>query len=367
MRRTIAVLYWSLAAVWVMADIPRQPNAVVLGSSAALTGPAAELGLRFHFGARAYFDEINKTHALRNQSIYSELMDDGYEPTKAQLNTRKLLGPKEVVALFGYVGTPTSYAALPLVNQAQIPFVGAFTGAQSLRVPVNPYVFNIRASYDDEAKVIAKSLQHRGAHKLNVLYQYDAFGEAGLSAMRRAIEGTGVEIGSTASVPRNIRNVARAVDELVRKQPADAIYMVSTYATCASFIRSARMAGFKGRFYALSFTGLEPLRSSLGGEMSGVSVSQVVPDPSKSSLPLVGDYKRAMAKEGANAVDAVSLEGYIVARVLVEALKHAPPHPTRADMLKALDTLGDLDLGGFHLHFSPNDHEASHWVELLDE
>lgn len=367
MQRIYMILVWVLAALAAWGDSPNAPDAIVVGSSAALTGPAAELGLRFHFGARAYFDELNRTHGMHAESVYRELLDDGYEPTKAQINTQYLLKQPEVVALFGYVGTPTSNAALPLVNQARMAFVGAFTGADSLRNPASPYVFNIRASYEDEAQVIAKALRHRGVQKLNVLYQYDAFGEAGLAAMRHALKGTGIEIGETASVPRNMRNVERAVNELVRKQPADAIYMVSTYATCASFVRGARAAGYKGRFYALSFTGLEPLRASLGGDLNGISVTQVVPDPARSSLPLAVDYKRAMGKEGAMTYDAVSFEGYIVARVLGEALKHAPAHPTRADVVKALDALGDLDLGGFHLHFSPGAHDGSHWVELVDE
>ena len=125
-------------------------DTIFIGQSAALSGPAEQLGKEMKTGAEAYFDLVNKAGGINGRKIKLVSLDDGYEPEKAAANTRKLINENKVLALFGYVGTPTSNAALPIFTEAKIPFIGAFTGAQSLRDPFNRYIFNVRASYFDE-------------------------------------------------------------------------------------------------------------------------------------------------------------------------------------------------------------------------
>ena len=125
-------------------------NTILLGESAAFSGPAAKLGEAMREGATAYFNEINQQGGVYGRQIKLVSLDDGYEPDRAVANTKALIDDKKVFALFGYVGTPTSYAVKPLVDAARIPFFAPFTGAQGLRVPVDRYIFNIRAGYFDE-------------------------------------------------------------------------------------------------------------------------------------------------------------------------------------------------------------------------
>src|SRR5512146_302620 len=184
---------------------------VVLGQSAAMTGPAGQLGKDMRTGAMLYFDHVNAHGGVNGRRIVLKTLDDGYEPPRAVANTRKLIDEDKVFALFGYVGTPTSMAALPVFTQAKVPFVGAFTGAEGLRNPVNPYVFNVRASYFDETEAIVRHLTAMSIDRIAIFYQNDAYGQAGLAGVERAMKKRNLQLVARATVERNTVDVAKAV------------------------------------------------------------------------------------------------------------------------------------------------------------
>jgi len=336
-----------------------------IGSSAALSGPAALLGQRFHAGAKAWFDQVNQRGGVHGMKIVVDLRDDAYESSRAEANTRILAEDSRTLALFGYIGTPTSREALPFVHRLKIPFVGAYTGAAMLRDPFDVSVFNVRASYADEAGALARAMANAGVRKLAVLYQADGFGRAGLEAMRSAAGVAGIDIAALTSVKRNTSLDKAEVQAMIESAQSDAIFMVSSYGTCAAFVRQAREQGYSGRFYSLSFPGKEPLREALGGSLEGVTISQVVPDVQDRSLPVVASYQQAMRKSGDTHFDSISLEGFIAARVLVEGIRRATPPLTRESLRQSLDGLGTLDLGGFALTYSARRHLGSSHVELV--
>ena len=103
-------------------------GAIVLGQSAPFTGPSAQLGLQFNLGAQLYFDQVNASGGVNGRRIELKRLDDGYDPERCVANTRQFIADG-VFALFGYVGTPTSLAALPLATEAKLPFFAPFTGA----------------------------------------------------------------------------------------------------------------------------------------------------------------------------------------------------------------------------------------------
>ena len=122
----------------------------MLGQSAAFTGAGgAARRSSSTRGAQLYFDARQCRRRRQRPQIELRTLDDGYEPDRCKANTEALI-KDDVFALFGYIGTPTSLAALPLVNQRKMPFFGPFTGAEALREPFNRYAFHVRASYFDE-------------------------------------------------------------------------------------------------------------------------------------------------------------------------------------------------------------------------
>ena len=335
-----------------------------LGASAALSGPAASLGRRFHAGAQAAFTHINHLGGIHGASVVLHVRDDAYEPERAEANTRMLLDDPRVLALFGYVGTPTTMAVLPLVKRAAIPFVGAYTGASFLREPQQTQVFNIRAGYNEEGLALARAMKDDGVKTVDLLYQADLFGRAGLESMREAASRLGLSLGVAAPHKRNSEDMDEAIGRLLAHGHGEAIFMISTYGSCAAAIKLARHRGYRGRFYALSFTGLEPLRQALGPAMKGVTLAQVVPDAENRHLPVVADYQQAMRSHGDRQFDAISLEGYIAARVMAEGLRRAHLPLSRESVGQGLDAIGSLDLGGFRLQLGPQQRRGSDFVEL---
>ena len=340
-----------------------QGRRIVLGQSAAFSGPAAQLGIQMNLGARTYFNALNAEGGVNGNSIDLQTLDDGYEPDRCKANTEKFIRD-DVFGLFGYVGTPTSLAALPLVVDAKIPFFGPFTGAQALREPFHKSVFHLRASYYDETALIVRNLTSLGLKKIAVFYQNDAYGKAGLEGVTRALKAQGLAPVALGTVERNTVNVAPAVRDIAAAMP-DAVVQISAYKSCAAFIRGARKAGYGGTFFNVSFVGTQALADELGKEGLGIVVSQVMPFPFSTTTAISREYLDAVRKAGADArPNYSSMEGYLAAKVFAEGLKRAGRNPSRDSLVSALESIQNASFGGFSVNFSPKDHVASHFVDL---
>ena len=364
MFRLFPVLCAITAATVAVAEVGVSDNRILLGQSAALSGPAQELGIEMRLGAQLYFEHVNRQGGIFGRSIELRSYDDGYEPDRTAPNTTRLIREDGVFALFGYVGTPTSNAAIPIFSEAKVPFIGAFTGADSLRHPFNRLIFNVRASYFEETERIVEEHASLGVQSVAVFYQNDAYGKAGLTGVERAMEKRKMKIVATGTVERNSVDVAAAVKTIHAARP-DLVIMISAYKSCAAFIRAMKQAGSPTRFYNVSFVGSRALASELGAEGFGVGISQVVPFPWSGTIPVVREYQKLL-KESApeRGVSFTSLEGFIAAKVMVEGLRRAGKDLTRDKLISALETMRNVDVGGFNVHFTPSDHDGSSFVEL---
>jgi ABC-type branched-subunit amino acid transport system substrate-binding protein len=337
---------------------------LVLGQSAAFTGPAAALGAEFRRGAVLYFDQVNAAGGVHGRSIFLLSLDDGYEPDRTLRNTRKLIEQDRVFALFGFVGTPTSKAALPLATRAGIPFFAPYTGAELLRSPFNRFVFNVRASYFQETAALVDYLMARELSDVAVFYQDDSYGRAGLEGVRRALARNGLSVGATGTVKRNTTDVAEAVESISAAAP-DAVVMISAYKSCGEFIRKAKEAGFDGPFLNVSFVGSTSLAMDLWLDARGVVVSQVVPFPADVSIPVVKEYNELLRSASQHGkVSYGSLEGFIAAKIFVQGLQRAGRELTREALITAFESLGTLDVGGFEVAWGPQGHPGSDFVDI---
>lgn len=339
-----------------------QEAPIVLGQSAAFSGPAQELGIQFHAGARLYFDQLNAQGGIGGRRVEILHLDDGYEPDRCVANTEQLIR-QDVLALFGYIGTPTSLAALPLAQKAGTPFIAPFTGAMGLREPFVREAFHVRASYDDETALIVRQLTHLGQLRIAVFYQNDAYGQAGLSGVLKALDAQQLKPLATATVERNSVDVRAAVDALAGIG-AQAIVQIGAYQACAAFIRQARQAGYGGHFCNVSFVGTQALADELGPDGAGVMVSQVVPSPYSMAHPLARELAAAI-RQGGNRVQAnySSMEGYLAARTTALGLQRMGSRVTADGLIEALETVRQ-DFGGFRVAFDRNQHVGSRFVEL---
>jgi branched-chain amino acid transport system substrate-binding protein len=354
----------SAAALTASGFTPAQAQSegkIFLGQSAAFTGAAAQLGIQFNAGAKVFFDQLNSKGGIHRKQIEIVSLDDAYEPDRCVENTKKFISD-DVFALFGYIGTPTSLAALPLAAKANLPFIAPFTGAMGLREPLYKNVFHLRASYNDEAELIVKQLNTLGLNRIAVFYQNDAYGKAGLDGVIKALTALNLKPVAVATVERNSTDVAAAVSTLAPTK-ADAIIQISAYKSCAAFIRAARTAGYGGQFYNVSFVGTQALSDELGKDGAGVVISQVVPSPYSTTTPISREFATAIAAHGKGVqANFSSMEGYLAARMVADGLQRAGPRPTRDAFINGMEAIGRTDYAGFSISLSSKDHVASHYV-----
>ena len=336
---------------------------IVLGQAAVFSGPAAQLGIQMRNGIKAYFDYVNERGGIYGRKLELVTEDDKYEPSVAPQASKKLIEERKVFALIGYVGTPTGVAHLPVVTQAKVPLVGMFTGAEALRVPFNRYIFHVRASYYDETEKIVEQVVSTGGHKISVFMQDDAYGEAGRKGTEIALTKRAMKIHSLGKFERNTVKVQEAVKTINASEP-DAVVMIGAYAACAEFIKQMRKAGSGATFYNVSFVGSKALADALGPEGSGVAISQVVPYPWGTAVPVVKEYQLAAKKAGFTDYNFSAMEGFLTAKVMVEGLRRAGKNLTREGLVGALESMQDVDLGGFYVGYSPKVHTGSKFVDL---
>lgn len=354
-------ILWSVLAAQAEEGVTERE--VLVGQFAALSGPASQLGLRMQAGIKAYFTAVNAAGGINGRNLKLVSRDDGYEPTKAAEAVKALIREDKVFALIGSVGTPTGLAAAPILSEEKVPLVGMFTGAQALREPFNRQIFHVRASYFDETERIVQHLTTLGVKKIAVFYQNDAYGKAGLEGVERALAKRQLKPAATATVERNTIDVAKALDSIIAAQP-EAVVQIGAYKAVAAFIKQARAKGYGGQFFNVSFVGSKALADELGDVGQGVVISQVVPFPYTPASAIVREYQQHMLAAGDKEFDFSSMEGYLTARVFAEGLRKAGRNPTRDSLIAGLESIRDLDMGGFTISFSPKNHQGSTYTDL---
>ena len=338
---------------------------IVFGQAAALEGPASALGQNMKMGLEAAFAEINKAGGVKGRKLELKSVDDGYEPTKSIEAVKQLLEHDKVFAIAGAVGTPTSAATQPIATAAGAPFIGAFTGAEFLREPYKPLVMNIRASYFQETEAMVEHLtKDLGASKIAIMYQDDAFGQAGLAGVRKALDKRQMPLAGEGTFERNTVAVKAALLAIKKVEP-QAVIMICPYKPAAEFIKLARQIKLDATFVNISFVGSDALAKELGPAGAGVVITQVVPFPKDTAIPVVGRYQASLKASAPDAQPGfVSLEGYLVGRAIIAALERVNGEPTRKALIEAIQKAGTFDLGGFKLAYSDSSNRGSDHVFL---
>ena len=343
----------------------QDPNALLLGQSLPLSGPSAQLGLDYRRGALAWFKSVNREGGIHGRRIELVSLDDKYEPSQTLINTRQLLKRNDLLALFGYVGTPTTKVALPLIEAAEVPLVAPMTGASLLRRPELRMVFNMRTSYRREIAAMVDEMVRDAHHRIAIVYQDDAFGQDGLDGAMAALTSHGLKPVAVTTVQRNSAQVGDALDDLMAVNP-NGVVLVSAYVSSAALATALRERGSSAQIMNVSFVGTQALQRAMPvGEANGIGVAQVVPFPWNRWIPVVADYQRCLRlSDEASGFGFTSFEGYLAARMITEALARAGKNPTRQSLVQALESINDLDLGGFRIQMGRDDHNASDFVEL---
>ena len=363
-RRTLLAGTAAVALPWLQAGPANaQESQIVLGQSTDLTGPLGELGSAMHQGAQAAFAAVNARGGIQGRSIVLNTLDDQYDVQKGLANVKQLMADPNTFALFNCMGTANVEAMLPLVLESGTPFFAPFTGAQLSRVPQRN-VFNIRASYAEEAEKLVQHLNTLGIKRIAIAYQANSFGKEVFNATQRSMAKLGLPDGPSATVENNASDAAAAAAKIAQAQP-EAVLIGLAGKPALEFVKSFRALRRGTSLYGLSVLGTSANIAALGADGVGMALTQVMPLPTNPVVPVSREFMQAWKAIGAKAEPShLALEGYINARVFCEALQRAGKNPTRASFIDATWSLRKLDLGGFEVHATEPGRNASRFVEL---
>jgi branched-chain amino acid transport system substrate-binding protein len=364
-RRALASLACtSLAAPWTAWAAEEAQGPVKISQSIALSGPLGDLGQAMHQGAQVCFAAVNAQGGVNGRKIVLETLDDGYDVKRAVANVGTFLGNKDTFALFNCMGTPMIEAMLPQVVESGIPFFAPFTGAKLARPKGVRNILNIRASYSDEAEQMVQHLTTIGIKRIGIAYQNNAFGKEVFDSVHAAMQKQQLNPLGTVTVESNGSDAATASSKLVQVEP-ETVIVVLAGKPALDFIKAFRAQRRGVPLYAFSVMGAAATLRAIGDDAVGVAVTQVVPSPGSPAVAVVRDFHAAWkAAEAKLEPSHLALEGYINARVFVEALKKTGRNLTRERFIDSTWALKRTDLGGFDVAFSEPGKGASRFVEL---
>jgi ABC-type branched-subunit amino acid transport system substrate-binding protein len=367
LKRLLALSLIAGSAHVLAADPGISDNTITLGMSSPFSGTNGAYGLEMRQTIEAYFEQLNKAGGVNGRKLELVAIDDGYETDRSIANSKSLIEEKKVFALLAYYGSsPTTESMNKIFGPAKVPLVGTISGAGTLREPVsaNPnsrYMFNVRASYADETDAIVNQLVSLGLKSIAVFYQNDGFGKSGLDGVTAALKKHNMTPSAVGTVERNSVDVAKAVESISKNTP-QAVIMVTLSKPTTAFVKAMKKSGQNPMLMTLSPVGAEQLVQDLGAEARGIGISQVVPYPWNDTIPVVRDYQKLVG--GKTGFTYYALEGYLMARVMVEGIKRAGKDLTREKLVGALEGLNNNDFGGFRVTYGGSNRQGSRFVEL---
>ncbi|MBU6436083.1 MAG: ABC transporter substrate-binding protein [Betaproteobacteria bacterium] len=335
-----------------------------VGQTAGVTGAVADSVKETIEGAEFAINAANARGGVNGQKIELITLDDKFDPKLAAENARVLIEEKNVSLMFLTRGTPHTQAILPLLEKDHIALLAPSTGAMVFHTPVNPYVFNVRATYQREAQLAIEQEGTVGLTRIAVLHVDDSFGKDALTGALKGFDKVNLKPLFVEKFDRSKPDFHAVAERAAREQP-QAVLFIGSGKAVADGVKAMRAAGATAQMITLSNNASGGFIKELGEYAHGTIVTQVFPSERDLSNPLVREATELARARGIKAVTPAMLEGYAAGKVLVEALKRAGPNPSRDKIIKTLDNLRDFDLGaGLRVSYSPTDHTGLTYADL---
>lgn len=354
------------ASGWVHAQAAPGVTAsdILLGQSASFSGSFAGQAASYRDGALACFAAVNASGGIHGRGIRLLSVDDAYDAKRASANTKRLIEEDQVFALFNPMWTNTVKAALALSAPAGVPMIGPYTGYEALYAEERAPVFTTRASFLDELAYILRHLRTLGPTRIGLLHYDSASGRELRADTERLMQPAGLKPAAIGSMQANAADPGAALAALTAVDLQALIVGVSG-SDAVAFLRAFRRARPSTRCYARSLIGISQLVNELGPLAEGVSVSQTAPNPHRQRAMVAPEYRRLLAAfNPALKPDHIGLEGLISAKVMVEALRRCGPQPTRAALVASMESMREIDVGGYVLRYGPGRHHGSRFVDI---
>lgn len=366
--RAMSLIAAAASLLAVAATAAPGPGEIVIAQAAPFSGPLAPTGTHIRAGIQLYIDRVNAAGGVHGARLKLVSKDDGYKSEETVRLVKELAREVRPVAFAGIVGTGNTEALIKdgTLAESGVPLVGARSGAMSLVKPVNPWIFQVRATYGEEVDKIVQQLSTIGFRRLAVFYQDDPFGKDGLAGTEAAVKKAGIELVAKAPYEKNTTKVEEAVRIIGAAQPQGVI-MVSNTAASAEFLKQFRAAGHLAQLISVSVTDGPQVAKKVGNEVAhGFGIVQVVPDPNSRGVPISRELQDAYERFKPQGIELnhTLLEGFLIGKVLAEGLRRAGPNPTSKKLRDALEAMRDFDAGGIYIGYAAGNHAGSRYTDI---
>jgi ABC-type branched-subunit amino acid transport system substrate-binding protein len=335
-----------------------------IGQPSGFTGSVAAGVKENTEGAKLYLDAVNARGGVNGQKIELLSVDDAFDPKKTVEVARELIVKQKVVALFLNRGTPHAQALLPLLAEHKLPLVAPSTGAMALHQPVNPWVFNVRATYQREAAKAIEHLASIGITRIAVWQTDDSFGADSAAGALNGFDKARLKPLLLEKFPREKPDFS-ALAQQTAQQQAQAVMVIGSAGNTANAVKALRTTGSRAQVVTLSNNASDGFIKLLGEHARGVIVTQVFPNERSVSSPLIKEALDLAKAKGLDGVSPAMMEGYAAAKVLVEGLRLAGASPTPQGLRDALEGMRNFNLGGgLTVSYSPSNHTGLDFADL---
>jgi ABC-type branched-subunit amino acid transport system substrate-binding protein len=343
-----------------------QDRTILIGQTIALTGGPSEHGKAVLAGVSAYLERANANGGIAGRRIVLKTLDDGGDGKRAAENTARLADEDKVVAVFGGIEGGPCVASMRVATDRKVPLVACMAGSPELRDPFQRYAFPVRAAHFDEfARLIDTALTY-GRNRIAFLHSDSDTGRQHLANVRKLLAAHRLELA--LAVPLAGEPQPAKIAAALQAAGIQAMFNHGSYAQYAAVIREVKKLGHDIQFLAVN-SGAQQMVRLLGQDATGLIFTQVVPYPWRSVPSVVKEFREEFkASAPGNDISFSALEGFISAKVLVEALRRAarPGRPLdREALLAALETMQPYDAGGLEVSFTPAAHKGADFVDTV--
>ncbi len=363
-RHVLALLAFSATMGLAHAQSGVTDTTISIGASAVLSGPLGPQTVEYSQGSNLYFDALNQKGGVNGRKIIYKTLDDGFDVTRAVENTRKLIQEDKVFLIYHNTGTAQTAAILPLAAASKTVIFGPVTGAAPFREKFNRYLFNVRASYANEALAIVKQLTQVGLSKVVVFYQDDGLGNTVLTEIKKAAEAQKFELAGFVKLDPKKPDFKAAAAQIEKLAP-QAVVMGTAGKTFSDLVKAVYDTTARPAYYGLSIVNSSGLAKALGPQARGIVLSQVMPSLRDPSVSVVSEYLATLKAQSATSTPSNSqFEGFLHAKLLTEGLRKAGRNLSTESLIKAFESSGEISFGKFTARYSPQAHLGSSYVEL---
>ncbi|HEX3139204.1 MAG TPA: ABC transporter substrate-binding protein [Rhizobacter sp.] len=340
---------------------PASGNEIRIGQSAHLTGPLGPTFLPVIKGQEWAIEETNRKGGIQGRPVKLITLDDAYDAKKCVENVNTLIDKEKVVALFGLASSPNIIATLPILAEKKVPLIGVYSGLPALRTKQHPYFFTTMASYRDEIAQMVRNLVTLQKSNIGLVYQNAPFGQMMKPVVEEVVKELGANLVISAPLEANGSDAVACAQSLAAAKP-QAIMFMAFGPSMVGFVKAAR-AYVGVPIYAISIANSPAVLKALGDDARGLAFTQLVPYPFRQTTALTRDLGAAAQRADVE-VAYDYMFGYLNMRILLEALRRTGKQITSANLVKAMEGMNKLDMGGYPLSYSPTKHHGSNFVEI---